>query len=160
MDDPREIADEIAATVHNRGQTVAVAESLSAGKVATALAAAPDASEWFSASIVAYATVMKREILGVETQYVISHDCARQMAEGVLRLTGADLVVSVTGVGGPDPEEGKPPGTVIVCAGSRDDLQLFDHAFDGSPERVVELTTTQALLHLRDAALSMQRGTS
>lgn len=76
------------------------------------------------------------------------------MAEGALRLTGADLVVSITGVGGPDPEEGKPPGTVIICAGSRDDLQVFDHAFDGEPEDVVRLATEQALRHLKDAALA------
>ncbi len=73
------------------------------------------------------------------------------MAEGALRLTGADLVVSITGVGGPDPEEDHPAGTVIVCAGSHDALQTFEHAFDGPPEEVVRLATLQALRHLCDA---------
>ena len=160
MNDALDIARDIAAAAHGSGHSIAAAESISAGKVATALAAAPDASEWFSASIVAYGTPMKREILGVKADAVISHECAREMAEGALRLTGADLVVAVTGVGGPDTEEGRPPGTVIICAGSRDGLQVFEHAFDGSPEDVVQLATVHALQHLRDAALALLRDAS
>lgn len=160
MNDTHDIAHDIAAAVRGRGRTIAAAESVSAGQVATALAAAPGASEWFSASVVAYGTPMKRQILGVKTDTVISHMCAREMAEGALRLTSADLVVSVTGVGGPDAEEGRPPGTVIICAGSRNDLRIFDHAFDGSPEQVVQLATVHALQHLRDAALLLQGGAS
>ena len=131
------------------------AESVTAGGVATALAAAGEASEWFSGSIVAYRTATKRELLGVESDAVISHRCAREMAEGALRLTGADLVVSVTGVGGPDSEEGEPPGTVIICAGQRDDLRVFDHSFTGPPEQVVRQATLQALRHLKDATLAL-----
>jgi nicotinamide-nucleotide amidase len=160
MNDARVLAHDIAVAVRGRGHSIAAAESISAGKVATALAAAPDASEWFGASIVAYGTPMKREILGVKAGAVISHECAREMAEGALRLTGADLVVAVTGVGGPDPEEGRPPGTVIICAGTRDGLRVFDHAFDGPPEDVVQLATVQALLHLRDAARALHGGAS
>jgi len=133
------------------GRTVAAAESVTAGQVATALAAAGDASEWFSGSVVAYRTATKRELLGVESERVITRSCAREMAEGALRLTGADLVVAITGVGGPDPEEGLPAGTVIICAGARDDLQIFDHSFEGTPEEVVRLATMHALRHLRDA---------
>lgn len=157
MNDVLAIADDIAAAVDRRGLTVAAAESITAGKVATALAAAPEASVWFTASIVAYGTPAKRRILGVETEAVISHDCAREMAEGALRLTSADLVVSITGVGGPDAEEGRPAGTVIICAGGSDHLQLFDHAFDGTPEQVVHLATVHALQHLREAALATRR---
>ena len=153
-----DITDEIAAAVHGNGLTVAAAESITAGQVATALAAAGDASEWFGASIVAYETAMKRKILGVHSASVISEDCARQMAEGALLLTGADLVVATTGVGGPDPEEGMPPGTVIICAGTRDDLRVFEHALPGSPEEVVDLATQRALEHLRDAALASVGG--
>lgn len=155
MNDVHETTEAIATAAKARGFTIAAAESITAGKVAAALAAAGDASEWFGASIVAYGTEQKRRILGVTSDELISHACAREMAEGALRVTGADLVVSITGVGGPDDEEGKPPGTVIVCAGGRDGLQTFDHAFDGSPEEVVRQATEQALRHLRDAALAM-----
>jgi nicotinamide-nucleotide amidase len=158
MDDLHELARDIAAAAVARGRTVAAAESLTAGSVATALAAAGDASEWFSGSIVAYRTATKRDVLGVQSGAVISHSCALEMAEGAQRLTGAELVVSITGVGGPDPEEGEPPGTVIICAGAVGRLQVFDHAFDGSPEEIVQQATAQALRHLRDAALAQDEG--
>jgi nicotinamide-nucleotide amidase len=154
MHELQSIAEDIAAAAQAGGHTVAAAESVTAGQVATALAAAGEASEWFSGSIVAYRTATKRDLLGVESETIISHRCAREMAEGVLRLTGADLVVSITGVGGPDPEEGKPAGTVIICTGGNGDLQTFDHAFEGPPDEVVRSATAQALRHLRDAALA------
>jgi PncC family amidohydrolase len=156
MHESQRIAEDIAAAAQAGGHTVAAAESVTAGQVATALAAAGEASEWFSGSVVAYRTATKRDLLGVESETIISHRCAREMAQGALRLTGADLVVSITGVGGPDPEEGKPAGTVVICAGSTDDLQTFDHAFAGSPEEVVRSATAQALRHLRDAALALK----
>ena len=160
MHELQSIAQDISAAARAGGRTVAAAESVTAGKVATALAAAGEASEWFSGSIVAYRTATKRELLGVESDTVISHSCAREMAEGALRLTGADLVVSITGVGGPDPEEGKPPGTVIICAGSHDALEVFDHSFDGTPEQVVQLAALQALRHLKNAALAFRGATA
>jgi PncC family amidohydrolase len=159
MSEIEQLARDIAA-IQRDGGTVAAAESLTAGMVATALAAAPDASDWFSGSIVAYRTATKRRVLGVDAASIISHQCAREMAEGALASTGADLVVAITGVGGPDPEEGRPPGTVIICAGSGEDLRTFEHALDGPPEQIVELATAHALRHLKDAALTRTGGTS
>ena len=152
MDDIQELAHRFADAA--AGRTVAAAESITAGQLATALAAAPQASEWFCASIVAYHTGMKRTLLGVTAQAIISRECAIQMAEGILERTGADLAVTTTGVGGPDPEEGRPAGTVIICAGTRDDLRTFEHHFDGPPEEVVRQATLQALRHLTEAARS------
>jgi nicotinamide-nucleotide amidase len=147
-----DLARAVAAAVQADGRTVAVSESITAGTLATALAAAPEASTWFRGSIVAYHTDMKRDVLGVTSAAIISRECAREMAEGALRLTGADLVVATTGVGGPDPEEGKPAGTVVICAGTSDDLRVFDHDFAGSPDEVVEQAALEALRHLQEAA--------
>jgi PncC family amidohydrolase len=158
MDEYHDITADIAAAARRHGLTVVAAESITAGEVATSLAAAGDASEWFGASVVAYETAMKRKILGVRSHTIISERCAREMAEGALALTGAELVVATTGVGGPDPEEGKPPGTVIICAGRRDDLRVFDHEFAGTPPDVVRQATEYALRHLRDAALATVGG--
>jgi nicotinamide-nucleotide amidase len=151
MSEPHDIAHDIATTARNTGRSVAAAESVTAGKIATALAAAPEASEWFRGSVVAYHTATKRDLLGVRSELIISVACAREMAEGALRVTGADLAVAVTGVGGPDPEEGRPAGTVIICAGTSDRLEVFEHAFDGEPEEVVRLSTLHALRHLQRA---------
>ena len=116
--------------------------------IATALAAAPEASDWFRGSVVAYQTTMKRQLLGVMVPSVITAECAREMAEGALSVTGADLAVAVTGVGGPEPEEGIPAGTVYICAGSGDALQVFEHRFDGEPADIVRQAALQALTHL------------
>lgn len=151
MDEAQELAEGIAALATRSGLTVAAAESVSAGKIATALAAAPEASEWFRASVVAYSTAMKQKLLHVAAPKVISAECARQMADGVLLVTDADVAVTVTGVGGPDMEDGEPAGTVIICAGGRDSLETFEHRFDGGPAEVVEQATLQSLRHLRDA---------
>lgn len=158
MSELERVARSVAVAVHGRGHTVVAAESVTAGSIATALAAAPDAIEWFRASIVAYQRAAKGNLLGVTSTEVITHECAREMAQGALRLTGADLVVSVTGVGGPDEEEGRPPGTVIICAGSEGRLRLFDHQFDGEPEDVVRLATLHSLKHLVGAALDLNGG--
>jgi PncC family amidohydrolase len=151
-------AGAVAAAAHGRDRTVAAAESVTAGLIATSLAAAPDASAWFAGSVVAYRTATKRDVLGVTAQRIISAECAREMATGVLRLTGADLAVAVTGVGGPDPEEERPAGTVIICVGTRRKQHVFEHLFDGPPENVVELSALHALQHLTGAALELRRG--
>jgi PncC family amidohydrolase len=158
VDELQSAARAVAAAVHARKHTVAAAESITAGAIATSLAAAPDASEWFAGSVVAYRTATKRHVLGVTAERVISTECARQMAAGVLRLTGADLVVAVTGVGGPDPEEGTPPGTVIICVATVSRQHVFEHLFDGDPAEVVRLSTLHALRHLHGVAEELRGG--
>src|SRR5215208_80173 len=79
------------------------------------LAAGPEASEWFRGSLVAYQETVKFDVLGVRRGPLVDPDCAEGMARGVGRLLGADVAVAATGVGGPDPSEGKPAGTVYVA---------------------------------------------
>jgi len=146
------LAEEVAGIAQSGGFTVGAAESVTGGTIATALAAAPDASEWFPGSIVAYGTGLKRELLGVTAADVITAECARQMAEGALRVTAADLVVSVTGVGGPGPEDGHPAGTVFIGVGDARDLRVFEHRLDGEPDEVVRSAALRALRHLAEAA--------
>ena len=79
----------------------------------------PGSSEVFRGGVVAYATDVKIAVLDVpeavvEQHGVVSAECARAMARGVRRLTGATYGVSTTGVAGPDEQEGKPVGTVYV----------------------------------------------
>ena len=97
-----------------RGETVACAESLTGGGLAALLSATPGASATFVGGVVAYATEVKRTVLGVGAAQVVSADCAGQMATGVRSLLGADWALSTTGVAGPDRQEGKPVGTVYV----------------------------------------------
>ncbi|MFD4761684.1 CinA family protein [Streptomyces sp. NPDC058439] len=103
-----------------RGETLAVAESLTGGLVAAELTSVPGASHSFRGSVTAYATPLKRELLGVDgallaARGAVDPDVARQMATGVRRVLGADWGLATTGVAGPEPQDGKPVGTVYVA---------------------------------------------
>jgi nicotinamide-nucleotide amidase len=95
-----------------RGWTLALAESLTGGLVGSRISDAPGSSEIFKGSIVSYATEVKRSVLGVTAEQVVSGECAVQMAEGARRVLGADVGLAVTGVAGPTEQEGQPVGTV------------------------------------------------
>ncbi|MFE7355791.1 CinA family protein [Streptomyces sp. NPDC057543] len=108
-----------------RGETLAVAESLTGGLVAAELTSVPGASHSFRGSVTAYATSLKRELLGVDgallaARGAVDPDVARQMATGVRRVLGADWGMATTGVAGPEPQDGKPVGTVYVAVAGPD----------------------------------------
>ncbi|MDX2761988.1 CinA family protein [Streptomyces europaeiscabiei] len=103
-----------------RGETLAVAESLTGGLVAAALTAAPGASQAFRGSVTAYATELKHQLLDVDATLLdqrgaVDPQVAVQMAEGVRKALGADWGISTTGVAGPEPQDGRPVGTVHVA---------------------------------------------
>ncbi|MET9548546.1 CinA family protein [Streptomyces sp. NPDC006627] len=103
-----------------RGETLAVAESLTGGLVAAEITAAPGASVVFRGSVTAYATDLKRDVLGVEGTLLdergaVDPEVARQMAVGVRKALGADWGIATTGVAGPDSQDGKSVGTVFVA---------------------------------------------
>jgi nicotinamide-nucleotide amidase len=130
---------------------VGVAESLTSGQIATALGAGPDASTWFRGGVVAYAPEVKFDLLGVTPGPVVTDRCARELAYGALKVLGADAAVAVTGVGGPDPEEGHPPGTVFMTAVVRGEEACERLALEGSPDEVLAATrrrALEALIHL------------
>jgi nicotinamide-nucleotide amidase len=155
-DDGADLAAEIARIAQDRGLTVAVAESLTGGKIACHLAAAPDASDWFRGGVVAYSSDVKYDVLGVPRGPVISEQCAAAMATGVAQLLDATLTVAATGVGGPDSQEGEPPGTVWVAVASGPDVRAELQCFDGDPADVLDSTVLQALRMLRDVATAPQ----
>ena len=103
-----------------RGVTLAIAESLTGGQVASSLVEVPGASHVLVGAVVAYATRVKAQVLGVDAAHLeltgpVDRDVALQMAHGVRRLLGADLGLATTGVAGPGPADGHPAGTVHVA---------------------------------------------
>ena len=80
-----------------RGLTLGVAESLTGGLVGAGSAAVPGASEWFRGSIVAYASEVKRTLLGVGDGPVVSEAAAEEMALGAVAALGADVGLSLPG---------------------------------------------------------------
>ena len=107
----------VLAPLRERGWTLGVAESVTGGFIGARIANVPGASDTFRGSIASYATDVKRSVLGVTAEHVVSEEAAIQMAEGAQRVLGADVGIAVTGVAGPTEQDGQPVGT--VCFGDR-----------------------------------------
>lgn len=136
----------VAEAAGDAGITVAVAESLTCGGVVHALGSGPAASEWLAGGVVAYRTDVKERVLGLTPGVdPCSAECAEQLARGARQRLGADVAVSTTGVGGPDPDGGHVPGTVYVGWDDGDRTGHERHAFDGGPQDVIDRTVEAAL---------------
>ena len=132
-----------------RGWTIGTAESVTSGMVAARLSLLPGASEVFRGSVIAYATDVKRDILGVppeiiETHGVIAPATAVAMAEGASAVLDVDVAVATTGVAGPD-YLGHPPGTVAVAVRTPLDTRSKLLRMPGDRERVRAYATTTVL---------------
>jgi nicotinamide-nucleotide amidase len=138
-----------------RGETVATAESLTGGQLASLLTAAPGSSETFLGGVVSYATEAKVDVLGVdpglvERHGVVSAECARAMARGVRGLMGSTYAVSTTGVAGPERQEDKPPGTVYVGVSGPDGVTALSLELVGERAAIRDRTCQEALSALED----------
>ncbi|MCX4094301.1 CinA family protein [Nocardia sp. alder85J] len=101
------------------GATVATAESLTAGLLAATIAGVPGASTVLRGGLVVYATDLKHTLAGVTphtlaTDGPVAASTAEQLAVGARTVCGADWGVGLTGVAGPDPQDGHPVGTVYL----------------------------------------------
>lgn len=133
------------------GQTLAVAESVTGGLISSRIVSIPGASNWFRGGIVSYASDVKRELLGVGPGPVVSEEAARAMAVGVRDRLGSDVGLSVTGVAGPDPQDGQPVGTVWVGIADRNGAAAEQLALIGGRDRdqVRQISVISALDLLR-----------
>ncbi|PRY02632.1 CinA family protein [Allonocardiopsis opalescens] len=107
------------AVLRRRSASLAVAESLTGGLIGAAVTAVPGASESFRGGIISYATELKAGLLGVDAALLarsgaVHPEVAVAMARGVRDRLAADFGLAVTGVAGPDPQDGRPVGTVFV----------------------------------------------
>lgn len=139
-----DLQERIAARVTDGGASVAVAESLTGGLLTDALATAEGSGGWLRGGIVAYATEVKRELLGVDGP-VISKDCAVQMADAARRLLRADVGLGITGVGGPDRQEDQPVGTVFIACTTHEGSIVEEHAFEGDAAEIVDASVEHGL---------------
>jgi nicotinamide-nucleotide amidase len=141
------LAAEISGLARSTGRTIAVAESLTGGRICAALAAAEGASEWFRGGLVAYSSEVKHAVLHVAEGPVVSAEAARAMGAGVRDLLGADLAVAVTGAGGPAPQDDQEPGTVFLAVvdGSDAGSEPVRRQVDGDAGEVCAAAVTEAL---------------
>lgn len=111
-------AANVVALMRERGLTLATAESLTAGLLASTLAGIPGCSAVLRGGVIAYATDVKHTLLGLDErllEHVVSEQVAVGMAVASARVLGSDIGVGTTGVAGPEWLDGQPPGTVWVA---------------------------------------------
>ena len=104
----------VLAVLASRGETLAVAESVTGGLVTGRLTAVPGASRVLRGGVVSYASEVKFDVLGVTPGPVVTEQAAIQMARGVRTRLGASIGLSLTGVAGPNEQDGVAVGTLFV----------------------------------------------
>lgn len=144
------LAAELLEALASKRWTVAVAESLTGGLVASAIVDVPGASASMRGAVVAYATDVKQQVLGVDAGLLASAGAvdprvAAQMAEGVRALLGADVGIATTGVAGPEPQDGKPVGTVCIAVVTPDATSVSIELFTGDRAAIRSAATAAAL---------------
>lgn len=113
------LMSELSKKLQEKQLTIGVAESLTGGMFQKELTAVPGASALFNGGIVCYTAEVKQKVVNVKKETIVQHgvvsaECAKELAENVAELMGADIGISFTGVAGPDEMEGKPVGTVYI----------------------------------------------
>jgi nicotinamide-nucleotide amidase len=149
--DDETMEDAVASRLVRRELTLAVAESVTGGLIASRLVNVVGASTWFRGGVVSYASEVKFDLLGVPVGPVVSADAAEVMASGVRTLLKADIGLSVTGVAGPEEQDGQPPGTVFVGLSLGDTIQHAALRLPGDRPRVRAYSAISALDVLRRA---------
>jgi nicotinamide-nucleotide amidase len=117
-------AEALLALARSRGAKIATAESCTGGLIAGAITDIAGSSDIFDRGFVTYSNAAKTDMLGVRTATLqqfgaVSEEVAREMAEGALARSAADLAVSVTGIAGPGGSEHKPEGRVCFGLAAR-----------------------------------------
>lgn len=141
-----EIVDRIAEQVQARNLRIAVAESLTGGLLCSHLASGPDSSAWFLGGVVAYSRQVKSLLLGVPNIDLVSAQVAVVMAESALELTGADVSLGITGVGGPEPQGIHDAGTVFISVASAQGSRHTERlSISGSVSDVLAESVTRSL---------------
>lgn len=155
------LSAELVEATNDRGVTLATAESCTAGALAFLLAQAPGGGEALHGGFVVYTKENKTAALGVPKELIARHsavsaEVARAMAEGALKRCPADIVVAITGVTGPEPDEdGNPVGLVYMAAAGRSGLVLDElHRFEDASTSDVFVATLEAGLRLLSRAVA------
>ena len=140
-----------------QGLTLATAESVTGGLIASRLTNIPGASDVFRGSVVSYASEVKFDVLGVPRGPVISEEAAVAMAEGACQVLGADVSVAVTGVAGPDRQEGQPVGSVWMATCVDGEAAAVPIRLPGDRERIRQFATISVLSLLRARLVARTR---
>lgn len=147
------VVKSIAVRMTEKGLRLSVAESCTGGLISTAVTDLAGASNFFDMSIVCYSLRSKRSVLGISDSLLkkhgmISEETARAMAESVLKMSGADVALSITGVAGPDRMEDKEVGLVYITVASKDFIDSFGQRLTGDRAEIRRNASLEALKFL------------
>lgn len=142
-----------------RGETLAAAESLTAGLITATVASVPGASDVLRGGMAAYATEVKIGVLGVdrsviEQHGVISAECAQAMAERARVVFETDWAVAATGVAGPDEQDGHPVGEVYVAVAGPGRVEAAKLDLEGDRAAIRQGTVEQVMQLLEQLLVS------
>lgn len=169
--DLRELISELIEGLLARDETIATAESLTGGLIGATLTSVPGVSAIYRGGVISYATDLKGTLAGVSERTLAEHGAVSQltaveMALGIAQRCDATWGLAVTGVAGPDPQEGHPAGTVFTAvarkppaAGGWDDQQgdsvvcVRDLSLAGDRAAIREQTVRAALRQLQQVCL-------
>lgn len=157
------MAEQVIALAKKAGLSIAIAESITGGALASALIGVDGASEVVLGGIVAYQDRIKEQLLGVSpaliaNQSAVDAEVAAQMAEGVRerlsKAAGKDssyvIGVATTGVAGPSGVSGRKPGEVFIAISSSQGVTVYSESFEGSRNQIRMLTLDRAIEILRE----------
>ncbi len=139
----------VGALLMARGETLGLAESLTGGLVGSRCAAVPGASNWYRGAIASYASDVKFSLLEVPEGPVVSAEAAMAMAVGAAKVLGADVGLAVTGVAGPDEQDGLPVGTVFFGVARNGTAEATEARLPGDRDRVRQFAAISAMDLLR-----------
>lgn len=146
------LVEELTLLLLDKNMRLVTAESCTGGLIAAAMTDRSGSSAVFERGFVTYANEAKIEELGVKSETIenhgaVSEQTAREMAEGALKYSHADIAVSVTGIAGPGGGTAeKPVGLVYIgIAIQNKDAHVFKNNFDGDRTSIRQATVEKAL---------------
>ena len=143
--------NEIIKRLASQNKTISFAESCTGGQIAAAFTSISGASTVLNGSVVTYSNDIKHSWLGVEREVLetfgaVSKECVSQMLTGIQKLSGADYVLAVSGIAGPNGgTDEKPVGTVYIGIKSAESEEVVHCLFKGDRASVQEQSTAFAI---------------
>jgi len=142
-------------TLTARNETVSCAESCTGGYISHLFTSVPGSSKYFEGSIISYSYAVKENLLGVKNETLqkhgaVSEECVREMAQGLLKVTGTTYGIAVSGIAGPGgATDDKPVGTVWIAVASADNVVVRRFQFFPSRMENIRVFSNAAMNMLR-----------
>ncbi len=147
------VIKEISGRLTENALKLGIAESCTGGLISHEITNLPGASKFFEMSVVSYSEKSKRSVLGISASLLkrhgaVSEEAAVAMAEGVRKLSGVDVSLSITGVAGPEPLEDKEIGLVYLAVCLKDIVESKGLSLNGDREAIKRKASLEALRFL------------